>query len=255
MFMGLADNIKKGNKGFEMVTITDFEAPPVAHIRSFVRRGGRLTRAQRLALENLWPRYGVEGDGRVDPQKIFGRDAPCMLEIGFGMGDALAAMASAHPQRNYLGIDVHEAGIGRLLWFAEEGNIDNLKVIRGDAVVLLRDRLRGAIFDAIMVFFPDPWPKKRHHKRRLIRPDFVALMAERIKVGGRLQLATDWQEYAEQMLQVIEAGGAFRNLAGPGNFSTDPGERPVTRFQQRGERLGHVIFDLQFARVEDQQTR
>lgn len=247
--MGLADTIHKGNKGDEMVTLTDSEVPSVTHIRSFVRRGGRLTRAQRQALENLWPRYGIGGDGRLDPEQIFGRDAPCIIEIGFGMGDALAAMASAHPERDYLGIDVHEAGIGRLLWFAEERKLDNLKVVRGDAVVFLRDRVQDSALDAVMVFFPDPWPKKRHHKRRLIRPDFVALLAERLKTGGQLQLATDWQEYADHMLQVIEANRAFRNLAGPGRFSSGPGERPVSRFQQRGERLGHSIFDLHFERV------
>ena len=221
----------------------------MAHIRSFVRRGGRLTRAQSLALETLWPLYGVDGDGELDLQQIFNRDAPRVLEIGFGMGDALAAMAVAHPQRDFLGIDVHEAGIGRLLWFAQERQLDNLRIIRGDAVVLLRDRMRGAALDVVMVFFPDPWPKKRHHKRRLVRPDLVALLAERIKPGGQLQLATDWEDYAWQMLEVVEADSAFRNLAGSGRFCDDPGERPVTRFQQRGERLGHAIFDLRFERV------
>jgi tRNA (guanine-N7-)-methyltransferase len=247
--MGLADSIQKGNKGFEMVTVTGLEDSSAAHIRSFVRRGGRLTRAQRQALEDLWPRFGLDVDGPLNWREIFGRDAPLMLEIGFGMGDSLAAMAGANPQRDYLGIDVHEAGIGRLLWFANEAQAKNLKVIRGDAMVLLRDRVQGAVFDAVMVFFPDPWPKKRHHKRRLICLEFVALLAERIKVGGQLQLATDWQAYAEQMLEVVEADGAFRNLAGPGSFAAGPGERPVTRFQQRGERLGHSIYDLRFERL------
>lgn len=250
MFMGLAGNIKKGNKGFDMATRTNLEAPPMRHIRSFVRRGGRLTRAQSQALETFWPTYGVADEGPLDLQQIFVRDAPRLLEIGFGMGHALAAMAAANRHQDYLGIDVHEAGIGRLLWFADEAKLDNLRVIRGDAVELLRDRLCGAVFDAVMVFFPDPWPKKRHHKRRIIRPDVVALLADRIKVGGQLQLATDWQAYAEQMLEVVEAHGALRNLAGPGHFCDDPGERPVTRFQQRGERLGHGIFDLRFERID-----
>ena len=246
--MGLAGNTEKGNKGFEMVLTTDRVPPPAPHIRSFVRRGGRLTRAQSQALEFLWPRYGVDGDGPVDLQQIFNRIAPRMMEIGFGMGDALAAMAAAHPERDYLGIDVHEAGIGRLLWFAQEGQLDNLKVIRGDAIVLLRDRMHAAVLDAVMVYFPDPWPKKRHHKRRLVNPFLVTLLSERIKDGGQLQLATDWEPYAYQMLEVIEANGAFHNLAGSGRFCDDPGERPVTRFQQRGERLGHAIFDLRFER-------
>jgi len=249
VFMGLAGNIEKGNKGFEMTSKNGLEMSTTFHIRSFVRRGGRLTRAQSLALHTLWPRYGVDGDGPLDLRQLFNRDAPRMMEIGFGMGDALAAMAAAHPQCDYLGIDVHEAGIGRLLRLAQERQLDNLKVIRGDAVVLLRNRMRGAVLDAIMVFFPDPWPKKRHHKRRLVRTDMVALLAERIKPGGRLLLATDWEDYARQMLEVIEADGGFRNLAGAGRFCDDPGERPVTRFQQRGERLGHTIFDLRFERV------
>lgn len=225
------------------------ETPRRSHIRSFVRRGGRLTRAQNLALQTLWPRYGLDLDGPLDLQRAFGRSAPRVMEIGFGMGDALAAMAAAHPERDYLGIDVHEAGIGRLLHVADDAGLENLRVLRGDAVVLLRERLHAPAFDSIMVFFPDPWPKKRHHKRRLIRPEIVELLAERIKAGGQLQLATDWLAYAEQMLEVIESSGKFRNLAGVGQFCKDSGERPVTRFQQRGERLGHGIFDLRFERM------
>jgi len=251
--MGLAGNIQKGNKGHEMTVKSDSQSPCSKYIRSFVRRGGRLTRAQSQALQTLWPRYGVDDDAAVDLREIFQRDAPRLLEIGFGMGDALAAMAAAHPEQDYLGIDVHEAGIGRLLWFAEEQQLGNLKVIRGDAVEVLRDRMQGAVLDAVMVFFPDPWPKKRHHKRRLVCPDVVSLMASRIKPGGRFLLATDWEEYAWQMLRVIEADGAFRNLAGAGNFCGDSGERPVTRFQQRGERLGHAIFDLRFERTVEHQ--
>ncbi len=239
----------KGNKGFVMSAATPPETPRSSHIRSFVRRGGRLTKAQNLALQNLWPRYGLDEDGPLDLRQAFGRDAPRVLEIGFGMGDALAAMAAAHPERDYLGIDVHEAGIGRLLHMADEAGIENLRVLRGDAVVVLRERLQGPALDAVMVFFPDPWPKKRHHKRRLIRPEVVALLADRIRTGGQLHLATDWQAYAEQMLEVIEANGQFRNLAGVGQFCEDAGDRPVTRFQQRGERLGHGIYDLRFERI------
>lgn len=225
------------------------ETPRSSHIRSFVRRGGRLTKAQNLALQTLWPRYGLDLDGPLDLHRAFGRDAPRVMEIGFGMGDALAAMAAAHPERDYLGIDVHEAGIGRLLHMADDAGLENLRVLRGDAVVLLRERLHRPALDVVMVFFPDPWPKKRHHKRRLIRPEVVTLLADRIKVGGQLQLATDWQDYAEQMIEVIEASGQFRNLAGVGQFCDDAGERPVTGFQQRGERLGHDIFDLRFERL------
>jgi tRNA (guanine-N7-)-methyltransferase len=218
-------------------------------VRSFVRRGGRVTRAQARALENLWPRYGARGSELADLDALFGRGAPRYLEIGFGMGDALAAMCKAHPGRDYLGVDVHEAGIGRLLGLAGESEIDNLRVLREDAVPLLRDQLRPAALDAILVFFPDPWPKKRHHKRRLVQPSVVDLFARCLRPGGSLQLATDWTPYAEQMMRVVEGHGAFRNRWGQGCYAPGPGERPVTRFQRRGERLGHEIHDLAFERL------
>jgi tRNA (guanine-N7-)-methyltransferase len=182
---------------------------------------------------------------------VFGRDAPCHLEIGFGMGDALAELAAAHPERNYLGVDVHEAGIGRLLHLLGEGGLENVRVARGDAVSLLRERIAPGALDAALAFFPDPWPKKRHHKRRLIQPPFVALLASRMAVGGLLHLATDWAPYAEWMLESVEANGCFVNLAGAGRFASDPGERPETRFERRGERLGHAIVDLRFRRLPD----
>ena len=227
----------------------DIQVPGERYIRSFVRRNGRLTQAQGKALQELWPRYGVDDVGSLDLDQVFAREAPRYLEIGFGMGDALAAMAAANPQRDYLGIDVHEAGIGRVMRLAEQASVTNLRIIRGDAVSLLRDRLNEAVFDALLVYFPDPWPKKRHHKRRLVRPDFVKLFSQRIKPAGLLHLATDWQAYAQVMLEVVEQDGSFRNLAGPGRFSESPGERPSTRFQRRGERLGHAIFDLHFERL------
>ena len=217
-------------------------------VRSFVRRGGRVTRAQAKALHELWPRFGVDSDGELDLDALFARRAPRDLEIGFGMGDALAALAAAHPERDFLGVDVHEAGIGRLLALADAAGLANLRVLRGDAVVLLRERLAHAALDGVLIFFPDPWPKKRHHKRRLIQPGFVALLGSRVKPGGMLHLATDWAPYAEQMLQVVEGDGRWLNLAGPGRYAPDAGERPQTRFHSRGERLGHAIFDLLFRR-------
>ena len=218
-------------------------------VRSYVRRGGRVTRAQSRALEELWPRFGIPEQGAVDPQALFGRRAPCHLEIGFGMGDTLVSLARTHPERDYLGVEVHEAGIGRVLALAEREGLGNLRVARGDAVELLRGRIAEGALAAILVLFPDPWPKKRHHKRRLIQPGFVELAASRLADDGLLQLATDWTPYAEQMLEVVEASGRFRNLAGAGRFAADPGERPVTRFQRRGERLGHSIHDLAFRRL------
>ncbi len=227
------------------------EERPPRPVRSFVRRAGRVTRAQARALEDLWPRYGVPGEGPLDLDHLFGRRTPRYLEIGFGMGDALATMAAEHQQRDYLGIEVHEAGIGRLLSLAGKARLANLRVVRGDAAEVLRHRLPDAALDAVLVFFPDPWPKKRHHKRRLIQAPFVDLLARRLKPGGLLQLATDWAPYAAQMLAVIEAHGAFTNLAGPGRCAAGPGERPETKFQRRGERLGHTIVDLAFRRAGD----
>jgi len=224
--------------------------PRDRRVRSFVRRAGRVTRAQARALEELWPRYGAQGHHAADPDALFGRRAPCFLEIGFGMGDALIAMAAAHPGRNYLGVEVHEAGIGRALALAAAARIENLRIVRGDAVPLLREHLPPGSLAGVLVFFPDPWPKKRHHKRRLVQPPFVDLVAHRLQPGGLLALATDWEPYAAQMLEVVEAHGGFENLAGPGRLAPGPGERPATKFQRRGERLGHRIRDLAFARRE-----
>ena len=232
------------------MTVQQPASGPPRTMRSFVRRTGRVTRAQARALVQLWPRFGVEGEGVLDLDAVFARRAARFLEIGFGMGDALAAMAAADPQHDFLGIDVHEAGIGRLLTLAESAGLHNLRVLRGDAVVLLRERLAPASLDGVLIFFPDPWPKKRHHKRRLIQPAFIDLLARRLKPGGLLHLATDWAPYAEQMLQVVEADGRWRNLAGPGCYAPDAGARPQTRFQSRGERLGHTIFDLRFRRED-----
>lgn len=219
-------------------------------VRSFVRRTGRVTRAQARALEELWPRFGVDADARLDLDTLFERRAPRFLEIGFGMGDALAAQAAAFPQRDFLGVEVHEAGIGRLLALAEQAALSNLRVARGDAVVLLRERLGEAVLDGVLIYFPDPWPKKRHHKRRLIQAPFVALLASRLKPGGVLHLATDWAPYAEQMVHTVEADGRFRNLAGPGCHAPEPGDRPATRFEHRGQCLGHAIVDLRFVRED-----
>jgi tRNA (guanine-N7-)-methyltransferase len=203
-------------------------------------------------LATYWRVYGVEGVGPLHLPGLFGREAPCHLEIGFGMGDALAELAQAHPERNYLGVDVHEAGIGRLLHLLAERGLDNVRVARGDAVSLLRERIALRALDAVLVFFPDPWPKKRHHKRRLIQPPFVDLLASRLTAGGLLHLATDWAPYATWMLEAIEPSGCFVNEADSGHFAPDPGERPTTRFERRGERLGHGIVDLRFRRAPDQ---
>ncbi len=218
-------------------------------IRSFVHRSGRLTRAQRRALDTLWPRYGADAAEAMDPGALFDRRGPLMLEVGFGMGDALVAMAAAHPERNYLGVEVYPPGIGSALLKVDAGALANVRLVRADVMDVLRS-LKNDSLDGVLVFFPDPWPKKRHHKRRLVQTPFVDLVCDKLVIGGTFELATDWAPYAVDMLALIDGHSCFLNLAGKGHFAPRPAERPVTKFQRRGERLGHAIFDLVFQRVE-----
>ena len=218
---------------------------PLRHIRSFVRREGRITVAQERALETLWPRFGITpGTTELDLDLAFRRSAQRILEIGFGMGDSLLAYASAHPELDYLGIEVHRPGIGGVLRKLDELKLSNVRIIDGDALEALRLHLRDASFDAIYVFFPDPWPKKRHHKRRLVQPEFMTLAHAKLKPGGRLHFATDWENYAQYMLEVVGATPQFRNVAGTGQFASSPGNRPETKFERRGRALGHGVWDL-----------
>jgi tRNA (guanine-N7-)-methyltransferase len=219
-------------------------------IRSFVMRTGRMTAGQTRALEELWPRYGVEYSPQVlSLDALFGRAAPRTLEIGFGNGEHLAALATAHPERDYLGIEVHRPGVGHLLMLAATNNLANVRTSTHDAVEVLRDQIAPASLDEVLVLFPDPWHKKRHHKRRLIQPPFVALIASRLRKGGVLRLATDWEEYAVQMLEVLSrASVLFTNLSPSGDWMPRPEERAPTRFEKRGARLGHGVWDLAFAR-------
>jgi tRNA (guanine-N7-)-methyltransferase len=218
-------------------------------IRSFVTRAGRITPAQERALETLWPKYGLEPHGLLDLDAVFGRSASRTAEVGFGNGENLLALAAAHPERDYLGIEVHRPGVGRVLLALEERSLGNVRVICHDAVEVLERYLPPACLDELLVLFPDPWPKKRHHKRRLIQPPFVALLAERLTPGGRVHLATDWSAYAEEMLAVLSAEARLRNLSPTGTFVARPEERAATRFERRGERLGHGVWDLTFARI------
>ena len=200
---------------------------PARRIRSFVRREGRLTGAQQRALDSLWPRYGVDYREQVlDLEALFGRHAPCTLEIGFGDGRALAAMAERHPEWNFLGIEVHRPGVGGLLLRIEELELANVRVICHDAVEVLAHDIPDAALDAVQVFFPDPWPKKRHHKRRLIQAEFVQLIRRKLRLGGRLHLATDWEHYAAHMMDVMSAAEGFRNAAGVGVYVARPENRP-----------------------------
>ena len=219
-------------------------------IRSFVTRAGRITAAQQRALAELAPKYavGVEAQGPLDLARLFARAAPCTLEIGFGNGENLVALAAAHPERNYLGVEVHRPGVGRLLLAVEERQLANVRVICQDAVEVLERRIAAGSLAEILILFPDPWPKKRHHKRRLVQAPFVALLERALAPGGVLRLATDWQPYALEMLAALGAAPGLANLAAGGGFVPRPAERMPTRFERRGVRLGHEVWDLAFSR-------
>jgi tRNA (guanine-N7-)-methyltransferase len=216
-------------------------------IRSFVTRAGRLTDAQERALAELWPKYGVAFEPQLlDFDILFGRRAPRVIEIGFGNGDHLAALAAAHPERDYLGVEVHRPGVGRLLLGIEKRALTNLRIVCHDAVAVLEQQIPLRSLDEVLILFPDPWPKKRHHKRRLIQTPFVAALADRMKTGGVMRLATDWQPYALQMLEVLDAAAALANMAEDARFMPRPAQRARTRFELRGERLGHAVWDLAY---------
>lgn len=235
-----------------MVTEAEDPVPrPDAHlrsVRSYVVRAGRMTDAQRRAIDELWPRFGVEDGGRLDAASLFGRSLPLAVEVGFGNGEALLQLAAAHPERGFLGIEVYPPGVGRLLAGLAARGLENVRVLRGDAVAAFEERVRESSLDAVYVWFPDPWPKKRHQKRRLVQPALVALWARALRPGGTLHLATDWEDYALGMLQVTDAEPLLVNPAGAGCFAEGPGERPVTRFERRGRRLGHGVRDLVLVR-------
>jgi len=219
-------------------------------IRSFVLRAGRVTAAQERALVDLWPSFGVDFDGRpLDLDALFGRRAPRCLEIGFGAGEVIGALAKAHPGTDHVGIEVHRAGVGRLLMHAQEESLTNLRIICHDAVEVLASSIADDSFDSILVFFPDPWHKKRHHKRRLIDAPFMGTLAAKLKAGGVLRLATDWQDYAEQMLSVGNACERLISLSADGTFVERAEFRPATRFERRGARLGHGVWDLAYIKA------
>jgi tRNA (guanine-N7-)-methyltransferase len=215
-------------------------------IKSFVRRSGRTTRAQRRALQSHWSRFGIDATASLDLDRIFGRQAPRFLEIGFGMGDGLVQMAYADPERDYLGVDVHEPGIGRLLNQLSALDLKNVRLVRGDAVTLLREVIPGQSLAGILVFFPDPWPKKRHRKRRLIQSAFVSLICDKLALQGRFHVATDWEDYAQDILGTLERESRLMNLAGAGRFFPRPPYRPLTKFERQAIKLNRPVWDLLF---------
>ncbi|MBD0744051.1 tRNA (guanosine(46)-N7)-methyltransferase TrmB [Streptomyces sp. CBMA152] len=221
-------------------------------IRSFQPRRSRVTTGQGEYLERLWPLWGLDIDGlsKLDLKEMFD-GLPVVLEIGFGMGEATAEMAAEDPGTGILAVDVHTPGQGNLLGLAERGGLSNIRVGNGDAIILLREMLEPESLDGLRVYFPDPWPKKRHHKRRIIQPDFLTLVAPRLKPGAVLHCATDWEPYAEQMLEVLSAHPAFENTQADGGYAPRPAFRPLTRFEGQGLDKGHVVHDLLFRRVAD----
>lgn len=218
------------------------------HIRSFVRRRGHISDAQRRHFEETLPKWGIGyGKTQLDAAQTFGRSAPLWLEIGFGMGETTAKIARAHPDVNYLGVEVFSAGVGALLKRIEEEEIKNIRIISHDVVEVLRDMIPDGSLQRVMIYFPDPWPKARHHKRRLIQPAFVNALVAKLATGGILHCATDWEHYAQQMLEVLSAEPALRNTVD--GFAPRPDTRPLTKFENRGLRLGHGVWDLLFERV------
>lgn len=222
---------------------------PKRRIRSFVLRMGRMTSGQERAFQDLWPRFGVEFQtATLNLDTCFGRSAPRMLEIGFGAGDALLSYAQMYSDWDCLGVEVHRPGVGHLLLEADARRLGNLRVICHDAMEVLAQQLSPASLDAVHIYFPDPWPKKRHHKRRLVQAPLIELLASVLKPGGVLRLATDWEHYAQQMRCLIDTHSSFENLGGAQGHVDRPEERPLTRFERRGHRLGHVVWDLAYRR-------
>lgn len=223
----------------------------VRKVQSFVKREGRLTKGQANAIEKCWPHMGLEhADGKLDVAEAFGREAPLVLEIGFGMGQSLVQMAAAESDKDFIGIEVHRPGVGACLMAADEAGISNLRVYEHDGVEVLADCIPDGSIDRVQLFFPDPWHKKRHHKRRIVQPDFVEKLRVKMRIGGVFHLATDWENYAEHMLEVMTQAPGFKNQSSSGDYVPRPEQRPLTKFEQRGHRLGHGVWDLMFERTE-----
>lgn len=234
-----------------MSEIETTPAHPLARrIRSFVLRMGRMTPAQQRGFELFWPQKGLlRENGAINFQQVFGRDAPTVLEIGFGMGQSLLQMAQHAPDKNFIGIEVHRPGVGKLLHDMAEVEVDNIRIYCDDAVEVLAQCIPDASLAAVQIFFPDPWHKKKHNKRRLIQPEFVQVLRTKLQTGGVLHVATDWQDYAEQILEVMSAAPGFKNQVAEG-YAPRPEHRPKTKFEQRGERLGHGVWDVLFEKID-----
>ncbi|MEH0834798.1 tRNA (guanosine(46)-N7)-methyltransferase TrmB [Pectobacterium cacticida] len=229
----------------------DENGRPMRRIRSFVRRQGRLTNGQQVALDNYWPVMGVEYQAeQVDFNALFGRDAPVVLEIGFGMGASLVTMAAQQPDQNFFGIEVHLPGVGACLASAQAAGVGNLRVMCHDAIDVLMHMIPDDSLSRVQLFFPDPWHKARHNKRRIVQTPFVELVQSKLNVGGVFHMATDWEPYAQHMLEVMTSVAGYRNLSDKSDYVERPDYRPLTKFEARGQRLGHGVWDLMFERIK-----
>jgi len=226
------------------------DIPKNFRIKSFALRQGRLSQAQQKAIDTLWPTFGLEVNNTLlDFTQVFNREAPTIVEIGFGMGKSLAEMAEANPDQNYIGIDVHRPGVGALLRLIDEKGLTNVRVFNHDAIEVLEQCIPKNSLAGLYLFFPDPWHKKRHHKRRILQPEFAQSITQHLKIGGHFHMATDWENYAEHMMEVMSAAPNYRNSAGENAYTPRPEYRPLTKFEQRGQRLGHGVWDLIFERI------
>ena len=226
------------------------EGKYIRTVRSFVKREGRLTKGQAVALEQHWEQMGLEHkNGLINAKQVFGNDNAIVLEIGFGMGKSLVEMASNAPEFNYIGVEVHRPGVGACIASAQEAEVTNLRVYEHDAIEVLADCIPDGSLTTVQLFFPDPWHKKKHHKRRIVKPEFVEAIRQKLKIGGVFHMATDWENYAECMLEDMQSAPGYKNLSGTNDYVPRPDSRPLTKFENRGHRLGHGVWDIQFERI------
>jgi len=242
----MTDESKKTHKTLEQA---EQEGKYIRKVRSFVKREGRLTKGQERALNDHWAEMGLNhSDGLINTNALFANDNPVTLEIGFGMGKSLVEMAKAAPEINFIGIEVHKPGVGACIALAVEQDVSNLKVYEHDAIEILADCIANDSLDTVQLFFPDPWHKKKHHKRRIVSAEFVETIRQKLKVGGVFHMATDWENYAECMLEDMQSAQGYKNLSDSNDYVPRPDSRPLTKFENRGQRLGHGVWDLQFVK-------
>ncbi len=242
----MTEEIKKTHKTIEQA---EQEGKYIRKVRSFVKREGRLTKGQERALNDHWQDMGLNhSDGLIDVKTLFENENPVVLEIGFGMGKSLVEMAKAAPELNFIGIEVHKPGVGACISLASEQGVENLKVFEHDAIEILADCISDDSLTTVQLFFPDPWHKKKHHKRRIVSAEFVETIRQKLKVGGVFHMATDWENYAECMLEDMQSAQGYKNLSINNDYVPRPDSRPLTKFEDRGHRLGHGVWDLQFSK-------